>query len=129
MYDNVYDLENLSDKQKQALNLLLSGSSNEDVAKRLKVNINTIYRWKRQDPFKSVLRDKQDALIEDIINELQPLGIQAVETLKDLIFNASNENNKLKASMYIIDKLIQSRDAELLNKIEEIESVLRIKGF
>ena len=125
MLENVYDLEKLTDKQKQAIKLLLSGKTNEEVAKELGINITTMYRWKRQNVFRKVLNDKQN----DICNELHLLGNKAVDVLKELMEDASNENNRLKASMYIIDKLFQIRDAELLTKVEEIEIVLKNRGI
>lgn len=129
MLENVYNLEKLTDKQKQAIKLLLSGKTNEEVAKQLGINITTIYRWKRQNVFRKVLNDKQNAILDDICNELHLLGNKAVDVLKELMEDASNENNRLKASMYIIDKLFQIRDAELLTKVEEIEIVLKNRGI
>lgn len=43
--------------------------------------------------------------------------------------NAVNENAKLKASTFIIDKLLQLKDYETIKKIEEIEFVLSTGGY
>lgn len=129
MNENVEENKNLNDKQKQALSLLLLGKTNEDVAKELKINGNTIYRWRKQESFKTALKNKQEAVIEELISKIQPLGNKAIDVLESLLNNASNENNKLKASIFIIEKLLQLKDDYLLQKIEEIEIILKSKGY
>ena len=42
MLENVYDLEKLTDKQKQAVKFLLSCKTNEEEAEELGMNITTI---------------------------------------------------------------------------------------
>lgn len=52
MYENV---EELSEKQINAINFLASGKSIEDLSKELNLNINTIYRWKKLTNLKQPL--------------------------------------------------------------------------
>lgn len=52
MYENV---EELNEKQINAISLLASGKTIEEVAKALNLNTNTIYRWKKTHTFKTAL--------------------------------------------------------------------------
>lgn len=129
MYENVGELENINEKQATAINMFVTGKSVEDIAKELNINANTIYRWKKQKVFKQALKIKQDLIFEDITLRLGAIGIDAVSILSDLMKNAVNENTRLKASTFIIDKLLQLKDYETIKKIEEIEFVLSSGGY
>ena len=97
----------------------------EEVAQELNLNINTIYKWKKSRKFKQVLRDKLDTIFDEITSKLGVIGVDAINVLYDLMQNANNENNKLKASMFIIEKLLQLKDYETIKKVEEIEYAIK----
>lgn len=124
MYENVEELENISEKQENAINMLISGKTIEEISKELNININTIYRWKRQTRFKQNLKNKQDSVFEDISLKLGSIGTEAIDIIYNLMINAVNENTKLKASIFVIDKLLQLRNDDIVKKIEEIEMFL-----
>lgn len=124
MYENVEELENINEKQENAINLLISGKTIEEISRDLNININTIYRWKRQSKFRQTLKSKQDSVFEDISLKLGSIGTEAIDIIYNLMKNAVNENTKLKASIFVIDKLLQLRNDDIVKKIEEIEFVL-----
>lgn len=124
MYENVEESENINEKQENAINMLIAGKTIEEISQKLNININTIYRWKRQTKFKQSLRNRQDSVFEDISLRLGSIGTEALEIIYSLMKNAVNENTKLKASTFVIDKLLQLRDDDIVKKIEEIELVL-----
>lgn len=125
MYENVEETEKLNEKQENTINMLVLGKSVEEVAQELNLNINTIYRWKKSRKFKQALRDKQDTIFDEITSKLGVIGVDAINVLYDLMHNATNENNKLKASMFIIEKLLQLKDYETIRKVEEIEYAIK----
>lgn len=118
MYENV---EDLNEKQVNAINMLTSGKTIEEVANSLNLNINTIYRWKRSRSFKRALREQQNQVFDKLTIELSKLGTEAINVLNNIMINASSESLKLKASMFIIDKIIQVEDNETIKRIDEIE--------
>ena len=75
--------------------------------------------------FKQASRDKQDIIFDDLTYKIGSIGVEALNTLYDLMKNATNENNKIKASMFIIDKLFQIKENDTIRKIEEIEYALQ----
>lgn len=121
MYEKV---EELNEKQINAISLLASGKTIEDVAKALNLNTNTIYRWKKTHAFKTALRDQQNLIFNNITLKLAEMGTEAVKVVYDIMNNASSESLKLKASMFIIDKIIQVEDNETIKRIDEIEFAL-----
>lgn len=124
MNDNVGENDKLNEKQENAINMLVAGKPIDEISKELNININTIYRWKKQTIFKEKLRSRQNLIFEDITLRLEAIGIDAVNMLYNLMITSANENTKLKASIFIIDKLLHIRDDEIIRKIEEIEFVL-----
>lgn len=128
MYENVEEIEKLNEKQEQAINMLLYGKTAEEIAKDLNINTNTLYRWKKNKFFKQVLREKQDAVFDDITYKICSIGEEALNTLYDLMRNASNENNKIKASIFILDKISQYEHLELLKRLDFIEERLNMNG-
>lgn len=118
MYENV---EELSEKQINAINLLASGKSIEDVSKKLNLNVNTIYRWKKTHKFKLALREQQNIIFNEITLRFCEMGTEAINTIYNIMKNGTSENIRLRASMFIIDKIIQVEDNETIKRIDEIE--------
>lgn len=118
MYENV---EELNEKQINAINMLASGKTIDEVANSLNLNTNTIYRWKKTNTFKTALREQQNLIFNNITLKLAEMGTEAVKVIFDIMNNASSENLRLKASMFIIDKIIQVEDNETIKRIDEIE--------
>lgn len=121
MYENV---EELNEKQITAINMLASGKKIEVVAKVLSLNINTIYRWKKTQKFKMALREQQNLIFNEITLKFCEMGTEAINTIYKIMKNGTSENIRLKASMFIIDKIIQVEDNETIKRIDEIELTL-----
>lgn len=121
MYENV---EELNEKQVTAINMLASGKKIEDVAKELNLNINTIYRWKKTRKFKLALREQQNLIFNEITLKFCEMGTEAINTIYNIMKNGTSENIRLKASMFIVDKIIQVEDNETIKRIDEIEFTL-----
>lgn len=107
MNDFVDNLKKLTYKQQNALVLILLGENNKSVASKIGVDENTIYRWRNDINFKSVLLDMRIQVLENMEVQLHNLGNKAIKKLTHLLDNAENENNQLKASTFILDKIMQ----------------------
>ncbi len=125
MNENVEDLTKLSSKQYKAIQLTLSGKSTDEIAKELKLNSNTIYRWKGSPLYKEELKAKQNELLENSFNKIKNLSISSLDLLEDLIVNSNSENIKLKASMYVIDKMFIINQDDILERLDEIEALVK----
>ena len=104
--------------------MLASGKKIEDVAKELNLNINTIYRWKKTRKFKIALREQQNLIFNEITLRFCEMGTEAINTIYNIMKNGTSENIRLKASMFIVDKIIQVENNETIKRIDEIEFTL-----
>lgn len=65
--------------------------------------------------------------MQSIEIKLHTLGDKALNKLLSILDNAENENNQLKASTFILDKILQYQQLELVKRIDNIEERLDIK--
>lgn len=107
--------------------LILLGENNKSVAAKIGVDENTIYRWRNDINFKSVLLDMRIQVLENIEVQLHNLGNKVVKKLTYLLDNAENENNQLKASTFILDKIMQYEQLQLYKRLDTIEERLNMK--
>lgn len=127
MTDFVENFKKLNDKQQIALSLLLTGDNNKIVASKVGVDENTIYRWRNDPLFKELLVNLRIQALESIEIKLHALGDKALNKLLSILDNAENENNQLKASIFILDKILQYERLELVKRLDNIEERLDIK--
>ena len=127
MTDFVDNFKKLNDNQQKALPLLLMGENNKNVANKLGVDENTIYRWRNDPNFKNILNEMRRQSLESIERQLHSLGSKAITELTFLLENATNENNKLKASTFILEKILQYQQIELIKRIDALEERLNLK--
>lgn len=124
MYDFVDKFKKLSDKQQMALSLILIGENNKNVASKVGVDENTIYRWRNSEPFKSILIELRLQEIESLEFKISNLGAKALNKLAYLLENADSQNNQLKASTFIVDKILQLNELEIIKRLDDIEEKL-----
>ena len=124
MTDFVENFKNLNDKQQEAIALLLAGETNKMVASKIAVDENTVYRWRNSEPFKSTLNELRLKSIEEVEIKLLNLGSKALQKLSYLLEYAENENNQLKASLFILDRILQYSQLEFMQRIDAIEERL-----
>ena len=95
----------LTPKQIKALPLLAAGMSAVDVSKKLKISQQRISEWKNDSNYQSAL----DVVRHNTLNEAQwalsSLANDAINTLGNLLHNAKNEQTKLRAAIFIIERL------------------------
>lgn len=78
----------LSIEQENAINLLLTGASDQSVSSRLKVGRSTLHRWRNYHPlFIAELSRRRTAGRESSLDTVRSLVPRAAETLRDQIVN------------------------------------------
>ncbi len=98
-------LAGLTAKQIKALPLLASGTTATDVSKQLKISQQQISNWQRHDKFQNALNTIRRDALRDAETALSGLALDAVQVLRESLNNASGEQTRLRAAMYIIDRL------------------------
>jgi hypothetical protein len=72
----------LSDRQKAALSMILTGATDTKVAKTIGANRKTIYRWRVQDPvFREALEEGRRKHFEHAADQMRGLLEEALKTL------------------------------------------------
>lgn len=127
MNENVEDLTELSLQQEKAIELLLIGVRMDEIANQLKVNVNTVYRWRAIPLFQYTLKCKQDELIESSFNRIKNLSNNSLNVLEELLSKSDNSNIKMKSAMYILDKLFILYQEDVIDKLNELENIIKRK--
>ena len=109
----------LSDKQIQAIELIVQGESISDVAKLIGVSRTTVSTWKNKDElFKAELDKSLQALKSDvetqILNNINPL----MNRLIKIALKSSSDKTSLDAIIYTLNRLLGTPT----NKTQDISS-------
>ena len=92
----------LSDKQEMALELVMSGMTDGEVAKRVGVSRQWVNRWRNRDgDFMEALEMRRQMLREQHMKRLSQLMDQAIAILGEAL-EAGDEGTKLKTAMYVL---------------------------
>ena len=92
----------LSDKQEMALELVMSGMTDGEVAKRVGVSRQWVNRWRNRDgDFMEALETRRQMMREHHMNRLSQLMDQAIAILGEAL-EAGDEGTKLKTAMYVL---------------------------
>ena len=91
-----------SDRQRLALELILQGNSLSKVAKNIKINRRTLFRWRHQDQlFIAELTRRRQAQWDALPDKLRSLLDPAVDVLADQL-NAIYEPTRFRAAIALL---------------------------
>ncbi len=111
----------LSKKQQRALPIFLSARSVAEGCRRARISRTLFYEWMKDETFRTIYEEHQRELVQDSINSLKLMSMQAVEGLGRLL-RARSESTRLKAILAVIEHsltAIQNEHLEL--RITELE--------
>ncbi len=95
-------MKKLNGKQEQAIILLAQGNLSKEVAKEVDVAPQTISEWKKIPEFMAELNDFRYQMLESSRSQLQYITSKAVDTLVDLMDNASSDEVRRKSALDIL---------------------------
>ena len=97
----------LSGKQKMAIELVMSGMSDREIAKRTDKSRQTINRWRNHDlDFRSVLAERRKATREQHQDELSGLVSEAIRVMREAM-----------------------REGDITTRLRAAQAVLRMSGL
>jgi hypothetical protein len=99
------EFADLTPKQIKCLPLIAIGYTAKDVSKKLKVSEVQLSEWRRDPNFMTALDFVRREALRDAEMALSGLAMDAVQVLKESLNSASGEQTRLRAAMYIIDRL------------------------
>lgn len=119
--------EKLSRKKEQAVAALLAKPSIPEAAKTVGIGERTLWRWLKDDSFKSAYSEARAQIVQFVIAEIQNGLTDATKTLVEIIKNkkapASARVSAAKAMIDIGVKAVFEED--LKQRIEAIEDILK----
>ncbi|MFO7830171.1 MAG: phBC6A51 family helix-turn-helix protein [Bacteroidales bacterium] len=96
--------EGLIEKQIQAVEMLIAGKNQNEIAQELEIDRTTLYNWRKKLPFQAYYNKLLNEIKENTKESVLSLHETAIQKVKDVLENG-NANAKLKAAFYIIDKV------------------------
>lgn len=132
----------LSEKQKQAVELIAAGLGYSETAKELGTTYTTVYRWRQKPAFAAALEaahqsqamgkqtepEHKEELEAYRRGRMDGLVLQAINTLGTVMTTGTNEGAKVTAAKYVLEKFGQSTTTEDRSGVEELKSLLRVVG-
>lgn len=119
--------EKLSRKKEQAIAALLAKPSIPEAAKLVGIGERTLWRWLKDESFKSAYSAARAEIVTLVVAEIQNGLTDAIKTLKEIIKNkkapASARVSAAKAMIDIGMKAVF--DEDLKQRIEAIEEILK----
>lgn len=98
-------LEVITQQQHDMITMLIQGENITDIAKRLKVNRNTIYAWKGKDHIRAELDKRKQELISQgnqvILKDLDTY----INNIKALANDKTDKRVCLAANQYLINRI------------------------
>ena len=102
MNDKYADLMSLSIEQQRAIDLLMTGASDREVAEELGMARETITRWRNYHPeFQAELNRRRRALWDHGLDRLRLLFPEAVDTLRTVVKDPNNRD-AVKVALEIV---------------------------
>ena len=120
------DLAKLTPKQRKAVEALLTSGDITQAAQAAGVARDTLYRWMRQDDFRSALKTAEAASIENLARELVRLGEKAARTLDEaMTAEDATTSARVRAADIVISRLLQLREmVDLEKRVQELERLV-----
>lgn len=87
----------LPPRKQKAIEALISEHTVSDAAKKIGVSEPTLYRWMRDDAFRSELRAAQREVWAALTRKLTSSGVRAIETLHEIAGGKPSANLPLMA--------------------------------
>lgn len=115
--------EVLTQQQSDMVTMLINGENITDIAKRLKINRNTVYNWMKKDNIKAELdRRKQELSRQGNQIILKDLNTY-IGNIKELANDKSDKRVCLAANQYLINRVYGSptSNVDINSNNEELE--------
>ena len=97
-------IEQLTARQQKALEMLCAGASLAEVAARLNVRRETVWRWKQIPIIAKSLRDNREKTVEQAAHRIHELAMKAADVLGDLL-DSDHDNIRLAASREVFARV------------------------
>ncbi|HZW03975.1 MAG TPA: hypothetical protein VFF68_08605 [Anaerolineaceae bacterium] len=118
--------EQLTARQRAAIEALLVTPTTQEAAAQVRVGRSTLYRWLRDPSFKSSLREAEQAAVEAASRRLLVMQDQALATFERLLDETVDvpDSVRLRAAQAVLDNFFRLR--ELQSNEERLSELERL---
>lgn len=95
------DPPSLNEKQRDTIQLLLSGCSIRATATKLKLNERTIYRWKNEPAFRQELNRQRRQIWSESVDRLRHLVTRSLDVMEQHLHD-HYDRNRFKAASVVL---------------------------
>lgn len=115
--------QDISAKQKRAIQALITGASNVEAAQAAGVNPNSITAWMKESLFQAALRQAELDAMATISRSLVSIADKAAGVLSSVMDNPkARDSSKIRAADVSLGRMIEIRSiAELEQRIKALE--------
>lgn len=78
-----------TDRYFEAIKLLASGMTREDVSKRLGISSRSLRRWAKDPAFQAALNESRSSVLSRVVEEVQAASLAAVAVLSEALQDES----------------------------------------
>lgn len=100
--------DSLSEKQRTAIALLLTGKTNTATAEEIGVDRKTVWAWKQEPAFAAALNAELEALREAAQVRMLALAGKAFDALERMLANADTDSARIAAVKLVLERLFPS---------------------
>jgi phage terminase small subunit len=122
--------ENLTPRQRKAIESLLTTGDITDAAKAAGVSRDTLYRWMKDDLFQEALQKGTQQAIDGLSRSLMQLGDQAIKTLRDAMTDKMVvTSTKIRAANITLVRMLQLKElADVEARLAKLEEAVHEKS-
>jgi hypothetical protein len=118
----------LSDRQRRAIEALLTSKSTAEAATQSGIGARTIERWKRDLAFQDAYQAASRARLSETIGRLRAAAGEAVETLRAALQDELT-SNRIRAATVLLDCAIRAEVDDLIRRVDAIETKQRLTAL
>lgn len=112
----------LSNEQHKAIELLLEGSTNDEIATELSVHVETVRKWRRSKVFARFFSKERGKAVETAKAILQSNATHAAQKLVEMIDDKDITRNQFNAAMKVLEMSFQFTELDdLKDRIRQLE--------
>ena len=117
-------IENLTPRQRRAIEALLTTGEISEAAQTAKVSRETLYRWMKRPDFSMALRQGTQDSLEILSRSLVVLSDKAVKTLQFALDDEScGLSVRIRAADLVLGRLLQMRElVDLEERVSRLEA-------
>jgi len=114
----------LTNRQLLAISHIINSSSIEDASQKAKVSRATIYKWLKDEVFKTELKRQRDEALRSALDRLKGAITKAVEELIKLTGAQREEVRRLACNDIITHTLKSLEIEDIEQRLEKVERII-----